>query len=338
MSAFWAAEARFDWEGYVSERGGMRALRGRRDEYLMACPDCGKTKLAINVKRRAWRCFTCDDAGRDAASLVGKIDQLPFRDAIAVVLGGHHRPIGSIERVEPKLGADSERPRSWIPQARPLPEAFEPVGGHSSVGITGLRYAHERGIPEYISQAMALGVCSRGRFRNRLVFPVFDNANRLIFYQGRAMWTPKPYERFIKTLSPRTEDDGQAGSGDCLLNLAYVAREGLDKILVTEGPIDCAHAWPDAVCTFGKNLSGRQIELMMRAGIRAIDLCFDADAVDAMVKAAPLLADLFRVRVIRLPPGQDPGGLTKDEIEAFRAVAVEWGTGQRLEQVRTTLK
>jgi DNA primase len=351
MSEFWQAEARFDWEAYVAERGGMRALRGRRDEYLLTCPECSKPKLAVNVRRRAWRCFTCDDAGRDAASLVAKIEQLMWKDAIAVVLTGHHKPIGSIDKVESRLEQGAERPRSWVPRARPWPDSFEPVGNHSAAGRAGLAYCHERGIPEYVAQAMVLGVCSRGRFRNRLVFPVFDNAGRLVFYQGRAMWKPKAYERHIKTLSPRLDDDGElAGAGDVLLNLSYLVREGIDSALVTEGPIDCAHGWPDVVASWGKHLSDRQIELLMRAGIKNLDLCYDQDPVkcapdgrilpggsDAMGKLAPLLGDLFTVRVVRLPAGKDPGNLSKDEIERYRAQATSWGTGERLNKVRTTL-
>jgi hypothetical protein len=351
VSEFWQAESRFDWEAYVAEHGAMRALRGSRDEYLLTCPECGKPKLAVNVRRRAWRCFTCNDAGRDAASLVSKLEQLLWKDAIAVVLSGHHRPIGPIDRVDHKLGGESPRPRSWIPRARPWPEGFEPVGNHSAVGQAGLSYCHERGIPEYVAQAMALGVCGRGRFRNRLVFPVLDSAGRLVFYQGRAMWQPRAYERHIKTLSPRLDADGElAGAGDVLLNLSFVSREGVDSVLVTEGPVDCAHAWPDAVATFGKHLSDRQIELLMRSGIKSLDLCYDQDPLklapdgrplpggaDAMGKLAPLLNDLFKVRVVRLPAGKDPGDLTKDEIEQCRSQAAEWGTGERLNKVRTTL-
>jgi DNA primase len=177
---------------------------------------------------------------------------------------------------------------------------------------------------------MRLGVCVSGRFQGRVIFPVFDHADRLIFYQGRATWKEHPRERrHIKTLSPRL-DEGCAGPGDCLLNLSYVQQTGLRRVLVVEGPIDCAHAWPDAVATFGKKISARQIELLVRAGIREIDLCWDADAVAEMQELAPGLADVFSVRVVQLPPGTDPGDLTKEEIEQYRAQAATWGTGERL--------
>ena len=351
MSEFWQAEARFDWERYIDENGAIRALRGRKDEYLMGCPDCGKPKLAVNITRRAWRCFSCGDGGRDATSLVAKVEALLWHEAMARVLSGCEAVIGQLDQLKALEVDSAARPASWVPRVRAYPESYEPVGPQSPAGMMGVQYCLQRGIPVYVAQEMRLGVCSRGRFRGRLMFPVFDSGGRLIFYQGRATWQPHARERHIKTLSPRTDTEtGEAGAGDVLLNLAYVAAKDCQRVVVTEGPIDCAHAWPDAVATFGKNISPRQIELLMRAGIRELDLCFDNDPArrapdgrllpggsEAMMKAAPVLADLFTVRVVRLPVGKDPGDLTKDEIDQYRDQATVWGSGDRLQSIPYTL-
>lgn len=331
---YWAAEARFDWDAYVQEQGGVRALHTKdRREYLMTCGKCQRDKLAVNTSKRAWRCFVCNTAGRDAVSLVVQAEDKLWHEAMSVVLSGHARVIGAIDQIAVAL-QDSrfERPRSWIPKERPWPDGWEWVWASTDGAKRGQDYCIQRGIADYVAQAMKLGVCTRGRFRGRLMFPVFDQAERLVFYQGRAMWTPRPFERHIKTLSPKLDEEHTfAGAADALLNLAWLQRRGnITRVAVVEGPVDCAHAWPDAVATFGKVIAPRQIELLMRAGIRELDLCFDSDAADAMMNQAPGLADLFVVRVVQFPGGTDPGDLSKEQIDYYRAQAVEWGTGARL--------
>jgi len=352
---FWAAEARFDWGDYVRSHGGMRALRGRADEYLMACPSCGKPKLAVNVTRRAWRCFVCGEGGRDAASLIAKIEGLRFGEAMLQVMSGHRAAVGRIDVIEQTL-EESKDPRrlGWIPKQIPFPQGFGWLipfwPARSPVHRQAIDYAISRQWPEYAVDGMKLGICTMGRYRGRIIFPVFDPGGRIIFYQGRATWTPDPRERHIKTLSPKRESDEHAGPADCLLNLDYVEAQGFDHVLAVEGPTDAIKAWPDVVATFGKNFSARQMELLVRAGVKYLDICWDNDIIspeqrargvisgyEAAIKVAPQLADLFEVRVVCLPQGMDPGVLTKDEIERYRSQAQRWGRGDRLSTLPDTL-
>lgn len=356
MTVFWQAEARFDWAEYTRNKGGMRALRGRNDEYLLACPDCGKPKLAVNVGRRAWRCFVCGEGGRDAASLVAKVEGLRFSEALVQVMSGYRGAVGRIDILEQTLEPEDTRRLGWIPKPLPWPDGFgwltpfeaAPWKGVASQAVT---YAVGREWPEYAAEAMRLGVCRTGRFRGRIIFPVFDPGDRLIFYQGRATWTPDPRERHIKTLSPRRDNpDEQSGPSDCLLNLQFVESRQLDHVLAVEGPTDAIKAWPDVVATFGKSFSLRQMELLVRAGVKKLDICWDNDIItpeqrargvisgyEAALKVAPQLADLFEVRVVCLPPGFDPGKLDKGAIEGYRAQAQRWGHGDRLSRIPDTL-
>lgn len=354
-SLYHQAEGRFDWEGYVQQAGGVSAVRGARREYLLGCAQCGREKLAVNTNKRAWRCFTCGTAGRDAASLVVQAEGVLWHIAVQRVLsGGHSQAIGDIAQITAALMPSAGgRPPSWIPKAREVPEGWHPITIPSAPAARGFGYCIERGILADVAVQMGLGVCAWGRFANRLMFPVYDHANRLIFYQGRAMWKPGPDEdRHIKTLSPKLDDAGEyAGAGDVLLNLGTVIRGCYERVLVVEGPIDTAHAWPDAVGTFGKQLSARQVELLLRAGVRELDLCYDNDpprrapngrlipgGYESMEKMAPSLMGLFKVRLVQLPQGSDPGDLPKQHIEHCRAQALEWGSGQRLNHVGFELR
>jgi len=339
MSTVWQADLRFDLLDYVRAHGGVLAVQGRSDEFVLHCPDCDKNKLAVNVRKRTWQCFTCGQGGRDALSLIAKADSLMWKDAMERLLTGNHTAIGRIDRLSLELGDKSGpvRTSSWVPPAVPWPETFARVGFETPAARAGAAYCYRRGISLSVAADMSLGVCTAGKQAGRLVFPALDHADRLLFYQGRAMWDPRPGERYVKTLGRARATEHDAGSGDCLLNLQIVKRCNLQRVLVVEGPVDCAHAYPHGVALFGKRLSARQLELLMRAGIRELDLGLDLDAASEMARIAPLLADLFTVRIVRWPAGTDPGVLTPEQIAQCRDQAVVWGSGDRLRTLQSTV-
>jgi DNA primase len=341
-SAYWRAEARFDWARYVIDAGGVRAVHSRTGEYLLECPDCRKPKLAVNTETRAWRCFTCADAGRDAASLVAKVEGRMFHEALEAVMSGQMQAVGRIDMVEYRLG-DRIRTRVEVPNEMVWPDYYCSLTGYPQpqmleMWIKAVAYCRFRGIGDNVVAEMRLGFGAKGLFCNRLIFPVLDSGGRLIFYQGRAMWPKTTQKHYIKTLSPKREE-GYAGASDVLLNLQYLSEHGLpERVLVVEGPIDCAHAWPDAVASFGKQLSARQMQLLVRAGVKQVDLGWDPEEVKTTERQAALLTDLFIVRVVTWPAGKDPGDLSKSEIEHYRQKARVWGSGDRLGTLQNTIR
>lgn len=337
-SPIWQADLRFDLRAYVKTLGGVPAVHGDVHELLVQCPDCNKPKLAVNVQKRSWQCFTCGVGGRDSLSFIAKVQGLAWKDAMERLLTGNQTAIGRIDRLESELGTGQvARPTSWIPPAVQWPESFERVSFATEASRAGVAYCYKRGISMSVAEAMHLGVCTRGKQAGRLVFPVLDHAGRLLFYQGRAMFDADavPGRRYVKTLGRARENENEAGSGDCLLNLQHVVKLRLTRVLVVEGPVDCAHAWPEAVCLFGKKISPRHIELLMRAGIRELDLGLDLDAEADVKRIAPLLADLFTVRTVRWPDGKDPGQLSEAAIADCRARATVWGSGDRLSRLES---
>jgi len=108
------------------------------------------------------------------------------------------------------------------------------------------------------------------------------------------------------------------------------------RVAIVEGPVDCIHAGPSAVATFGKKISLFQMLKLRKAGVRAVDLMWDGPSATEpegawpeMVATAPKLAGLFDVRVVRLPRG-DPGEYSRNELEALRRVAQPIGQVSRL--------
>lgn len=313
---------RFDLLGYVQEHGGNQA---QAHEYILTCPTCGKEKLVVNLTRKAWHCWVCQKfetiqtvAGprrRPIAGAGGLLDLIQLMDrcdrkrAVQLVLaaGITAKDLSKLtmsEFMQLDLGTSGPLipvapPPNWRPITAPLP------------------YMEQRGITMEDARRLGMFWVGEGRYGNRLVFPVWDQA-KLVYWQARAMWEPRPGESFVKALNP-PRTPGAAVSSEVLMGLHHAA--GHSRVCVTEGPVDAIHAGPDAVCSFGKTLNPMQIHRLWHAGVRALDLMYDADARADMEGLAPLLASLFDLRLVYLPHG-DPGAWPREELTRLRNYAV----------------
>lgn len=308
----------FDLQSYLQKFG---AEHTQKSEWEIECPQCGRRKLSVNVERGQWRCFICEQyqggfgtkrkAVRGAGgviSLIGWLENCSLEKAREMVTGGNGSVRNSYFRMQ--------QAHSSGPVEIPPPPHWKPIN-------TTLPYCVERGITQEDIRQFGLVFCDGGRYRNRLIFPVWEG-NRLVYYQARAMWRARPGETYIKALNPPKEVDA-ASPNEVLMNLD-TARY-FDRVAIVEGPIDCVHAGPSAVATLGKKISVAQILKMKRAGVRAIDLIWDGPspaepegAWPEMRQAACQLSGIFDTRLVFLPQG-DPGDYTRAEIEQFRQQA-----------------
>ena len=175
-----------------------------------------------------------------------------------------------------------------------------------------LHYMTYRGISTEDAKRLGMFWCDKGKYANRLIFPVWED-DKLVYWQARAMWDSKE-KGFLKALNP-PKCPGTAVSSDVFMNLN--SARFYPRVCITEGPIDCIHTGPDAVASFGKSLSAVQIAKLWRAGVRAIDLMWDADARESTLGIAPLLAQMFDLRIVWLPE-KDPGSYTRDYLTYLR--------------------
>jgi len=296
---------------------------------VLTCPTCGKSKLTVDVGRKAWHCWVCEQYG-SANPLTGKrqvlqgagglIDLVQFLErwerkrAVEYILDQTGLKAERIDRIDWVL-RDTVVRGDGLHAARPIPypDCAKPIDGT-------LPYMVQRGISGEDARMFRLFYCDGGRYRGRLIFPVYEHGN-LVYYQGRAMWESKD-PGFLKSLNPGRED-GAVVSSEVLFNLDQARR--YPRVAITEGPIDTIHTGPDAVCTFGKKISATQIAKLRLAGVKAVDLCWDGPgptepqgAWPEMFRVAPTLATLFDTRLVFLPRG-DPGMWPRDAITHFRA-------------------
>ncbi len=329
MSLLNQAIERFDVVEYARHFGFEEMPNG---ELILSCPQCGKEKLCLTPLKKSWHCWVCEKYGPP--------DRFGRRQTLEGA-GGLVSFVALMEGIPPHAAARrilslvtfSAEDLATIPAAElrtalleaeahakpiPAPEGFVPITGI-------LPYMLQRGITLEDARMFGLGWCTHGRYRNRLVFPVWERGS-CVYFQARAMWaeSERPGERYIKALNPSRED-GAAVSSDVLFNLDQASR--YPRVAVVEGPMDAVKTGPDSVCTFGKKISSSQVAKLLRAGVRGLDFMWDGPSArephgawPEMFAAAPMLSAMFDVRLVLLPSG-DPGEKTREELFWHRANA-----------------
>ena len=301
----------FDLEKYLADRGAERI---QPTECALPCPHCGKSNLIVSLDKRAWHCWSCEQVRPDAhgglLDLLQLLEGMNREQARSMVLFGFHGAIG-LERVE-DLKLDHGEVVGEAPEI--LPPAFCQALDHTGI----LPYCHRRGITPWDAEQFGLMWSTRGRYANRLVFPVWEEG-RLVYWQARAMWEQGEHPgpgKYIKSLNP-PKTPGDAVSGDVVFNLNVAQR--FPSVVITEGPIDAIRVGPDAVCTCGKRLFPAQIGKLLRAGVKQVELMWDGPSTkepqgawSEMFTVAEQLKGLFTTRLVFIPRG-DPGDYTREQ-------------------------
>jgi DNA primase len=217
-------------------------------------------------------------------------------------------------------GIGSEIARSW--KLGYAPDSFSQFG----------EFARQRGFTD--EELVASGLVKlrneenpRGefydRFRNRVMFPICNDTGEVIAFSGRILAADAKAAKYIN--SPETM---LFTKGAVLFGLHRSKRALIDRhaAIVCEGQLDLITAFEagiqNVIAPQGTAFTPRQAHVLKRY-VDDVVLCFDADA--AGEKAAErslgaLLEENLTVRVVELPPGEDPDSLIRTQgAEAFRS-------------------
>ena len=147
----------------------------------------------------------------------------------------------------------------------------------------------------------------RARFRNRVMFPIFDAAGHPVGFGGRLMGPGEP--KYLNSSDSPIFSKGQLLYG---LNWAKNSIRKEDQALVVEGYMDVIRCHlsgaTQAVAGLGTALTEGQAQLLTRY-TKNVFLLYDSDPAGqtATFKAGKaLLQEKAAVRVVTLPDGDDP--------------------------------
>ena len=168
------------------------------------------------------------------------------------------------------------------------------------------------------------------RFRGRIMFPLADPKGHVLGFGARAL-APDDQPKYLNTSESELFHKGSLVYGADLARAA-AARSG--RIVLVEGYTDVIAlrqaGIPETVCSMGTALTERQLDALKRLTPKVL-LCQDPDAAgqDAVAKGKDAIRTFneghhlrgFDLRVVRLPPGQDPADVVQREgAAAMRAL------------------
>jgi DNA primase len=168
----------------------------------------------------------------------------------------------------------------------------------------------------------------RPRFRNRLMFPIYDSQNRVVAFGGRVIGEGEP--KYLNSAESPVFVKGATLYG---LNWARNALRRDDRALLVEGYFDCirlvAAGVESTVAPLGTALTEPQAELI-RKYTKTVFLLYDSDkaGLKATFRAGDvLLRQGMKVHVVTLPDGEDPDTFVqkhgRDRLEAQLAHAID---------------
>ncbi len=308
--------------------------------------------FAVHPVRQIYHCFGCG-AGGDVFKFVMEMDKCAFPEAVRAVaekcgipiprprertpeehrenqaraaLVELHREAAAFFARQLREGAEGRVARAYLEERALTEEAMDRFGlGYApSSGDALLRRLQSR-YPEKVLEASGLFSRDSGgrfydRFRRRIMFPIANDAGKIIAFGGRALGDDHP--KYMN--SPETPIYSKS-SVLYHLDRAKEAIRRNDGVILVEGYMDAiavARAGIAAVvASCGTSLAEPQIKLLGRFTRRVV-VNYDPDTAGQAAterSLALLLEQEFDVRVLALPGGADPDKYLREQgSEAYR--------------------
>lgn len=312
--------------------------------------------FTVDPEKQLFHCFGCGEGG-NVYTFVMKTERMDFPDAVRYLADKTGYTLRVEEKAAGKKTDQSKLARLYALNKRAM-EYFEKTI-LSTQGEKARDYLNERGYTEEVAKRFKLGLSPSGwddltkkakaqgtsdqdlieaglsirnesdprriydRFRDRLMFPIFDTQERVVGFGGRVLTDETP--KYLNTPETPVFHKGKTLYA---LNMAKKTITDAGEAIVVEGYTDVISLHEagvkNAVATLGTALTAEHLRLLSRFAKRIV-LVFDADmagekAVERGVELAaefflgaeyrPLLEivdkrhlDLF---VASLPAGKDP--------------------------------
>lgn len=315
--------------------------------YMGLCPFHNEKSPSFSVSedKQIYKCFGCGEAG-NVITFVMKTKNLSFIDAVKLLAERIHLDLDYLEKGNNKkkdindklikLNVDAARFFfSNLNSNKKVKDYFIHRGIlESTIRSFGLGYAMDdwHGIMKFLKRKgySDLDLLNAGliiknekgnkydRFRNRVMFPVFDYKGKVIGFGGRVLDDSKP--KYLN--SPETT---LFKKGINLYGLNFVLKKDNKRtIIIVEGYMDCItlhqYGITNTVASLGTALTVNQAKLLKRYADNII-ISYDADAAGqrATLRGLKILRDIgLNVKVLIVPEGKDPDEFVRNNgKEAF---------------------
>ena len=295
-----------------------------KEPTIIECPFCGGTMLVGNDKFECFSCFKSGDI----------VDFLVERDGIS-----HKKADRKSERIKPSIEAKNEIFRANKLAMKYFEDKLDKnkylskrAVSDDSIKAFHLGFApfDGEGLKKYLlnnrvreSVLVQSGLFNselKPFFRNRVMFPVFDEKGRVAGFGGRRIDDNKESPKYIN--SP---ENMVFHKKDILYGLDKAV--GNDTVYLVEGYMDVISLHQagitNAVAALGTAVGVRHCTLLRELGVKKIILALDSDepGIKSALKTVPILKKYFDVKVIHLESAKDPDEyIKKNGVEKFRSL------------------
>ena len=351
-----------DGNDIISVAESYVQLKRTGNSYVCRCPfHSEKTPSChFDPQRQFFHCFGCG-AGGDVITFVRNIENLDFMDAVRFLAqrAGMALP-------EDTSDESSQKRVRLLQMNRDAGKYFHQQL-YSPAGKPGLDYLRNRGLSDHTIKHFGLGYAvddfhnlhyymkSLGysdfeladgallarrenklydKFRNRVMFPIFDTRGNVIAFGGRTLSEEKNIPKYLNS-----DETPVFKKRDTLFALNYAKKSKLDYFILCEGYMDVISmhqaGFDSAVASLGTAITPAQANLLSRLGKKEIILSYDSD--EAGQKAASKGINLFSeagisAKILRMTGAKDPDEyIKKFGSEAFRKLVEESGSAREFE-------
>lgn len=309
-------------------------LKKSGSNFIGKCPfhNDKSPSFIVSPEKRIFRCFGCGESG-DVISFLMKKQNMTFIETleylgekIGVSINKNENYVQELKRNKLlyKINYDAmqfyyrnilidKKPKEYIKSRQigiELVNKFR-IGYAGPMWDDLYKYLTDKGYNKEDMLDLGLILKNRSggyydRFRNRLMFPIFNIKNNIIGFGGRTVVGDK-----IKYMN--SPDSCIFHKGENLYGLNELCKgKNSDKCILVEGYMDVIALFKNgfdfAVASLGTAFTKQQAKLIAKK-CRKIFICYDGD--DAGIKAASKAIDIFGEieiypKVVRLPDGLDP--------------------------------
>lgn len=335
-------------------------LKRTGSDFRGPCPFHQGTRRNFSVvpAKRLYHCFVCGESG-DVFRFLTKRLGVEWPEAVRMV--GEKSGIEVPDTRVRREGPDPREPL-WELQATAA-AYFQKTLWDEAVGAQARDYLSERGVSRATAEDFGLGFAPREiglmrgymnalgfddarlleggllvnqdqdseprpRFRNRLMFPILDVQGRNVGLGGRLLGPGEP--KYLNSPESPVFTKGKLLYG---LNRSRNALRRTDRALIVEGYFDALRLMSsgieEVVAPLGTALTEAQAGLLKKY-TKNVFLLYDSDAagLKATFRAGDeLLRQGFAVRVVTLPPGEDPDTYVRENgapgLEAQLSAAID---------------
>ncbi len=335
------------------------SLKKTGKNYTACCPFHSEKTPSFNVSpgKGVYNCFGCG-AGGDIFNFIMQIEGCAFPEALRIVAQKSGVAIPVVEESEDHKRVERDREtvlklNQWAAEffeAQLMAAGSESESARAYVTSRGINeqtrrlfrigyapnrwdgligYLKERGAStDEVERSGLAGLKETGglydRFRGRVIFPIADPQGRIIAFGGRVMGEGEP--KYLN--SPET---ALYTKGRNLFGLGF-AKDEIRKLgfaILVEGYLDCIIPYQEGVHnvvgSLGTALTESQVRLLRRYMEKPqIVVNFDPDSAGqaaTMRSIEMLLAEGFRVNILRMPTAEDPDEYVRNHgVSAFKAL------------------